>query len=67
MPFVVQPVGVGEMGVFHAKTCCPLVHLTDKFLLAAADVLRHCHTGVVAGCDHNALNHGFHILGFPFF
>ena len=61
MPFCVEAGRVDKDGVFHAKLCGARVHLGDERLLAAADVLRQRHGGVIGaayGCCFKKLFHG---------
>ena len=62
-----QPTAIFKMGVFHSEFCRSFVHVTDKFLFAAADMLSHCYTGIISRCNYNTFDHSFYCLSFTFF
>ena len=57
MPFCVQPAGVAEGGVLHAKLCGAGVHLLHKGRLAAAHKLGHRHCCIVGRGHADGLEH----------
>ena len=51
------------MGVRHAQLLGPLVHQIHESRLAARDMLRHRHAGVIARRHRDTLDHGVESLG----
>lgn len=43
-----QTTAVFKMSIFHPKSFCPFIHVADKFLFTAADMLCHCYAGIVS-------------------
>ena len=50
------------MRIFHSQAFRPLIHLLYKFFFIAADVLGHCHAGIIGAGNGDAFDHRIYRL-----